>query len=173
VFFGEPVLLRGSICSSAANSRKIGLRLVGNALGRRIETPVKNIEDSVLVEWCGVSEDRRQFIANTCKLYEKVESDDEDGIVGLSAIMVALAVGSTKKPAFLNILFDRVERSSINGPYSSNLIRAGEIFLRTRTGSDEVDQLLAARAQQLTSAIDTQLAAEGAEEESEGRNSFK
>ncbi|MBX5201986.1 hypothetical protein [Rhizobium sp. NZLR1] len=149
------------------------LRLVGNSLGRRSETPIKNIEDSVLIEWCDGSEDRRQFIANTCKLYEKVESDDEDGGVELSAIMVALAVGSINKSVFLNILFDRVERSSVNGPYSSNLIRAREIFLRTRTGSDEVDQLLAARARQLTSAIDAQLAAERAAEESDGRNSFE
>jgi hypothetical protein len=91
----------------------------------------------------------------------------------LSAILLALAVSSTNKPAFLNILFDRVERSSINGPYSSNLIRAREVYLRTRTGNDEVDQLLATRAQQLTGAIDAQLAAEQAEEERESRNSFE
>ncbi|WP_342242364.1 hypothetical protein [Ensifer sp. OTU672] len=149
------------------------LRLVGNALGRRVETPVKNIEDSVLVEWCVGSEDRRQFIANACKLYEHVESDDEDGTLELSAISLALAVSSTNKPAFLNTLFNRVERSSINGPFSSNLIRAREIYLRTRTGNDEVDQLLATRAQQLTDAIDAQLAAEQAEEERESRNSFE
>lgn len=117
--------------------------MVGNALGRHVETPVKNISDSFLLDWAGRDSVRQRFVAETCRLYETPDTDEGDDAAGLSSIIISLMRAGTDKAAIANIVFARVESSSGHGPYSAGLMKARDILSATATGDAEVDQAVA------------------------------
>ncbi|MBW9089852.1 hypothetical protein JNB91_18725 [Rhizobium wenxiniae] len=149
------------------------LRLVGNALGRHVETPIKNIDDDLLLDWCGQSDERRFFVASTCRLYDTDDRDDGDAATKLSSIAVALMKDAAHQAGMLQILVRRIERSSINGPFSATLIREREILDATSTGDDALDGLMRARSDELGAEIATALASEAEEERNLENVSFE
>lgn len=157
-----------------ANGRyTTSLRLVGNALGRHVETPVKNISDSFLLDWAGRDSVRQRFVAETCRLYETPDTDEGDEATSLSSIIISLMRAGTDKAAITNIVFARVESSSGHGPYSAGLMKARDILSATATGDAEVDQAVALYINDLNPRIEAQLVAERDEERGRGSGSFE